>query len=157
MKVFEFPLDKVLNYKEQIENNLKSEHAQIIKSIADKDKEKQELLGVYAQKARQREQQLESGLNAASFQMYDRYFQRIITEVEEKQDVIERLRTREESKRKEVIHARMETASIEKLKEKKLQEYEQAVQKSEEQMIEEFVSNQSGGLRETHPGSHSFS
>ena len=24
MKVFEFPLDKVLNYKEQIENNLKS-------------------------------------------------------------------------------------------------------------------------------------
>ena len=61
-------------------------------------------------KPRQREQQLESGLNAASFQMYDRYFQRIITEVEEKQDVIERLHTREESKRKEVIHARMGTA-----------------------------------------------
>lgn len=148
MKIFEFPLDKVLNYKEQIENNLKSEHAQIIKSIADKEKEKQELEGIYAQKARQREQQMTGGLNAASLQMYDRYFQRIMTEVEEKQDVIERLRTREESKRKEVIHARMETASIEKLKEKKLQEYEQAVQKSEEQMIEEFVSNQSGGLKD---------
>lgn len=152
MKVFDFPLDKVLNYKGQIENNLKSEHAQILRSIVDREKEKEELESMYAQKARQREQLMTRQVNTASLQMYDRYFQRIMTEVEEKENVIERLRVREESKRKEVIHARMETASIEKLKEKKLHEYEQLVQKSEEQMIEEFVSNQSSGAGAVHTG-----
>jgi len=38
------------------------------------------------------------------------------------------------------VEARKETATIEKLKEHKLEDYRKAVQKSEETMIEEFVS-----------------
>ncbi len=152
MKVFEFPLDKVLHYKGQIENNLKSEHAQIMKAIVDREKEKEELEGMYTAQAQQREQELEGGFSSASLQIYDRYFQRIRSEVEKKQDMIDRLHVREENKRQEVIHARMETASIEKLKEKKFQEYEHIVQKSEEQMIEEFVSNQASASRESRLG-----
>lgn len=152
MKVFDFPLDKVLNYKGQIENNLKGEHAQILKSIVDREKEKEELEEIYSQEAHQRELIIENGFSAASLQVYDRFFQRIMTEVEQKQDLIDRLRIREENKRREVIRARMETASIEKLREKKLHEYEQAVQKNEEQMIEEFVSNQGSSIKEIRLG-----
>ena len=39
-----------------------------------------------------------------------------------------------------MVEARKETATIEKLKEHKLEDYRKAVQKSEEMMIEEFVS-----------------
>ena len=49
-------------------------------------------------------------------------------------------RKREEKKRSEVVEAKQETSSIDKLKEKKLKEYEKAVQKQEELFIEEFVS-----------------
>ena len=44
------------------------------------------------------------------------------------------------SKRSEVVEAKKETSSIDKLKEKKFKEYEKAVQKEEEQFIEEFVA-----------------
>ncbi len=53
---------------------------------------------------------------------------------------MEELRRQEEKKRMELIEAKRETASIEKLKEKKLQDYQKALDKSNELFIEEFVS-----------------
>ena len=50
------------------------------------------------------------------------------------------LRHTEERKRDQVVEARKETATIEKLKEHKLEDYRKAEQKDEEQRIEEFVS-----------------
>ena len=50
---------------------------------------------------------------------------------------------KEEAKRNEVVEAKKETSSIDKLKEKKRQEYDKVVQKEEEQFIEEFVATQS--------------
>ena len=44
------------------------------------------------------------------------------------------------AKRLEVVEAKKDTSSIEKLREKKLDSYNKAVQKSEEAMIDEFVS-----------------
>ena len=46
-----------------------------------------------------------------------------------------------EAKRQEVVDAKIDTSSIEKLKEKKLDLYNKAVQKSEEVLIDEFVSS----------------
>ena len=53
---------------------------------------------------------------------------------------LERLRRREEEKRTQVVEARKETATIEKLKEHKLEDYRKAELKDEEKRIEEFVS-----------------
>ena len=44
------------------------------------------------------------------------------------------------AKRLEVVEAKKDTSSIEKLREKKLDSYNKAVQKSEELIIEEFVT-----------------
>ena len=51
-----------------------------------------------------------------------------------------KLRKQEEAKRAEVVEAKKETSSIEKLREKKLENYNKAIQKSEEAMIDEFVT-----------------
>ena len=53
---------------------------------------------------------------------------------------LEELRRQEEAKRLEGVAAKQDTSYIEKLKEKKLDSYNKAVQKSEEAMIDEFVS-----------------
>ena len=55
-------------------------------------------------------------------------------------EILERLRAEAEAKRLEVVEAKKDTSSIEKLREKKLDSYNKAVQKSEELIIEEFVT-----------------
>ena len=51
------------------------------------------------------------------------------------------LRVREEEKRQELIKAKTDTKSIDKLKEKKLEEYRYEVAKEQEQLVEEFVNH----------------
>ena len=53
---------------------------------------------------------------------------------------LEKFKELAEQKRKEVVEAKKDTSSIEKLKEKKIEEYNKEVQKFEEANIEEFVS-----------------
>ena len=53
---------------------------------------------------------------------------------------LEQLRAEAERKREQVVAARQETAALEKLKDKKLEDYRKMVQKGEEQFIDELVS-----------------
>ena len=63
------------------------------------------------------------------------------SQIQKETEQLERFRKDEERKRERVVEARKETASIEKLREKKLGAYQKAVAKSEELFIEEFVSS----------------
>lgn len=49
------------------------------------------------------------------------------------------LRKREESKKKEVISAKVDTSKFEKLKDKRMQAYQRAEMKEEEGFVEEFI------------------
>lgn len=141
MKKFNFPLDTVLNYKDQVLENLKTEHAQILASVAQQEKRIEELMEKCQSAAvRYREDTL-CGVTVNIMREYERYItfiqQRIVTE----QGILLKLKKKEEQKRTEVIEAKKEKASIDKLKEKKLDQYNKDVLKSEELFIEEFVSN----------------
>lgn len=61
-------------------------------------------------------------------------------QIEEAHQLLRDLQKQEEAKRKEVVEAKKDTSSIEKLREKKLEVYNKAVQKSEENLIDEFVT-----------------
>lgn len=54
---------------------------------------------------------------------------------------LKNLRFQEEQKRRELIAAKTDTTSIDKLKDKKLEEYNYLAQKEQEQLIEEFVNH----------------
>jgi flagellar FliJ protein len=141
MKKFNFPLDTVLNYKDQVLENLKTEHAQILAGVAQQEKRIEELMEKSQGAAvRYREDTL-CGVTVNIMREYERYItfiqQRIVTE----QGILLKLKKKEEQKRIEVIEAKKEKASIDKLKEKKLNQYNKDVLKSEELFIEEFVSN----------------
>lgn len=141
MKKFNFPLDTVLNYKDQVLDNLKNEHSQILAIIAQQEKKIDMLIGQTGAASEKMKLETQKGITINSMREYERYItfmqQRILTE----QGALKKLRKKEEQKRFEVVEAKKETASIEKLKEKKLLLYNKEVQKSEEQFIEEFVSN----------------
>ena len=80
------------------------------------------------------------GLTVLDALNYEQYLRSLEREIQEEQRKLARLRRQEEQKRTQVVEARKETATIEKLKEHKLEDYRKAEQKDEEQRIEEFVS-----------------
>ena len=82
----------------------------------------------------------EHGAILARVRAQEQVIESLEREIHAEYHKLARLRKLEEAKRAEVVEARKETATIEKLKEHKLEDYRKAEQKDEEQRIEEFVS-----------------
>ena len=141
MKKFNFPLNTVLNYKDQVLDNLKSEHAQIVDKVVRQEKKVEDLSDLRRDACDRLQEEIGQGIAVNMMKEYGTYItfmqQKILTE----QGVLQKLQRREEQKRGEVVEARKEVVSIEKLKEKKLLQYNKDVLRSEELFIEEFVSN----------------
>lgn len=142
MKKFKFSLDTVLRYKDQILDALKIEHGVILAEI----RAQEELLEATWRRYRDydeefREQKM-NGISALNAMMYEAGLRAQELEIRRQTEVLEALKVKEEKKRSEVVEAKQDTASLEKLRERKLDSYHKSVQKGEEQMIEEFVSTQ---------------
>ena len=141
MKKFYFALDTVLNYKEQVLENLQAEHSRIIAERVECEK------GIEALEQEQREcmeeleQKKAEGMSITDMQTYDRFLTSLRKKIERERERLAEILLREERKREQVVEARKETASITKLKEKKRAQYDKEVQKADEQFIDEFVSN----------------
>ena len=81
----------------------------------------------------------ERGMAINDIRTYENYLESLRLKIIQKKNLLERLLEEEEKKREQVVEAKKETASIEKLRERKLMEYDKQVQKEEERFIEEFV------------------
>ncbi len=141
MKKFNFPLNTVLNYKDQVLENLKTEHAQILADIAQQERRIEELMDKSQCAAVRYREDTQCGVTVNIMREYERYITFIQQRIVAEQGVLLKFKKKEEQKRAEVIEAKKEKASIDKLKEKKLDQYNKEVLKSEELFIEEFVSN----------------
>ena len=140
MKKFRFSLETVLDYKQQVLESLQIEHA----AIQAKGRAQEERLrGLEEQHweldAEFSQRKLE-GIAILDAMKYEQYLRATERAIEEAEAVLEDLREQEEAKRSEVVEAKKETSSIEKLRERKLDGYNKALRKSEEAMIDELVS-----------------
>lgn len=146
MKKFAFSLNKVLDYKEQIENSIRNEYSQAAKLVADQETVIQNMNEMHRKYCEELETGKRNGCTIQFIQLYETYLSTLQVKIEQEKDILALLKEKEEKKRQELIAAKVETSSIEKLKEKKKAQYDKEVQKSEEQMIEEFVSNLSASF-----------
>ncbi|WP_394523136.1 flagellar export protein FliJ [Lacrimispora sp. JR3] len=141
MKKFSFPLDTVLNYKDQALDNLKSEHAQIIALVEQQEQKIRSLTEQRKAACVRFQEETHCGMTVNVMREYECYITYMQQKILLEEATLKKLRKKEELKRNEVVEARKEKASIEKLKEKKLVQYNKQVLRSEELFIEEFVSN----------------
>ena len=140
MKKFRFSLETVLDYKQEVLSALQTEHATILARVHAQEDLLEELENYYSElDAEFTERKLE-GITILDAMQYEQYLRATERQIEEAVEILERLRAEAEAKRLEVVEAKKETSSIEKLREKKLDSYNKAVQKSEELIIEEFVT-----------------
>ena len=141
MKRFKYRLDTVLDYKIQVLDNLKSEHAVIMQSVNKKEAQitglTRELIGYEAGF----DELKETGATIENFRLFDLCIGRMEEMIDTEKEHLKVLQKQEDAKKKEVIEAKVDTSRYEKLKDKKYIEYQKAVAKAEEAFIEEFVSN----------------
>ena len=141
MKKFSFSLDKVLDYKQQLLEAVQAEHAAALSEVRRQEERIEELWQSYRAYNKEFCESKEAGLMITEALMYEGGLRAMERQIQQETLRLEELRKIEEQKRSAMIEARKETASLEKLKEKKLDIYQKAIQKSEEAFIEEFVSN----------------
>ncbi len=145
MKKFKFSLEKVLSYKEQVEDSLRNEHAEILRQIAEQEQKLEELEVEYGLQAVKVESEKKKGCTIMTLNMYESYLHTVAGKIKRQMNIIKQLRIKEEEKLGEVIQAKIETSSIDTIKDKRMEEYRQVEQKAEEAYIEEFVSNARSG------------
>ncbi|MCI8887704.1 MAG: flagellar export protein FliJ [Hungatella sp.] len=152
MKQFKYRLETVLDYKTQVLDNLKTEHAVIIQNVNRKQEEirglHQELAGFESEFDRAKAE----GSAIENYRLLDMCIGRMEQIIDEEKERLKILRRQEEEKKQQVITAKVDTSKFEKLKEKKIKEYQKEAAKADETFIEEFVSNTALRIRHQHRG-----
>lgn len=140
MKKFRFSLETVLDYKNQALDAIRAEHGAILARVRAQEQVIENLETEHRQVDEEFTQRKLEGLTVLDALNYEQYLRSLEREIHGEYFKLAKLRKQEEAKRAEVVEARKETATIEKLKEHKLEDYRKAEQKDQEQQIEEFVS-----------------
>lgn len=141
MKKFKFSLDSVLSYKEQVLEALQGEHALILAQVREQEAVLEAVWQEYRDCDDEYRQRKTAGITIMDAMFYQNGLRVLERDIQRETDKLEELRKQEEAKRQEVVDAKIDTSSIEKLKEKKLDLYNKEVAKSEEVLIDEFVSS----------------
>lgn len=142
MKKYNFPLNNVLNFRDQVLENLKSEHAQVLLRVSEQEKLIANLRRRYQETSTELEAKMAGQLMGMNeVREYRCYINNLYQKILRAEQELLEIKKEEEKKRSEVIEAKKEKASIERLKEKSKIQYQLEYQKSEELLIEEFVSN----------------
>lgn len=140
MKKFRFSLETVLEYKHQVLETLQTEHGAILARVREQEQHIEELEAAYRALSHEFNRRKAEGLTILDAIKYEQYLRSSERQIEEAYEHLRQLQKQAEKKRAEVVEAKKETSSIEKLREKKLEGYNKAIQKSEEALIDEFVT-----------------
>ncbi|MEG2349469.1 MAG: flagellar FliJ family protein, partial [Hungatella sp.] len=129
------------NYKNQVLDSLQNEHAAIIQEVHKQEDLIESIKNQYKDCCQELKNQQMQGVTAIQIYTYENYLDVLTYKIKKEQEVLLLLRKKEEMKRSQVVEAKKESASIEKLKEKKVALYNRELQKENELLIEEFVAN----------------
>ena len=152
MKQFQYRLETVLDYKTQVLDNLKTEHAVILQNV---NRKREEIRGLNRELAgfqQEFDRTKEEGATIENYRLFDMCIGRMEQIIDEEKERLKVLRRQEEDKKKQVITAKVDTSKVEKLKDKKLKEYQKAVAKADETFIEEFIIGNTLRVRPQHRG-----
>lgn len=139
MKKFQFSLESVLDYKSQVLDVSKAEQAAALEKVRRQEKVLFDANVRYAHLNEEFQEKTRSGLKIAEALSYEMGLRVLEGEIRQETERLEALRKTAEEKRLQVVEAKKDSASLEKLREKKLQGYQKDVRKSEEQLIDELV------------------
>ena len=141
MKNFRFSLETVLGYKQQVLDSLQNEHMMAMAA----ERRQEELLKALGEEYRLYKQEFTerrtSGISAAEVGQYENGLHYLERKIEAETGRLQELKEQTELARERMVEAKKETASLEKLREKKKTAHQKEAAKEEERLIDEFVNN----------------
>lgn len=141
MKRFQYSLDTVLNYKTQVLDSLRTEHANALHQVRKKEEEivrlKDELTGY----ENQFDETKHVGAPIEQFRLFQLCIGQMEKTIDSEKERLQVLRKKEEQKKAQVVEAKIDASKFEKLKDRKWKAYQKEEQKQEESFVEEFVVN----------------
>ena len=136
MKKFNFSLQKVLDYRKQLleveRNKLKLINAKIL----DIEQKRMELNREYEIKNSQFEEDAKNGLQAMEYQTRQDYLTSLLEEDSKLLSLLKRIEKQQEEQTKVVIKSNQNVLILERLKGKKIEEYNKDILKDAEKMID---------------------
>ncbi len=136
---YNFKLEKVLNYKENIENFKKAEYGNMNQKLISAE-ERLEKFYSYKNKLITEKNENIKNINIANLKLYNNYLQDISTNIENQKHIIIEVKNELEKAKEELLVAMQERKSFEKLKENDYNEFITESKKNEDKIIDEIVT-----------------
>ena len=140
MKRFRFQLEPVLDYKNQSLDALQIELNTVQAQVAAQERQLQEAERKSVEYGAEYTRRKAEGISVVEAMECEACQQVLQRRVRTEQDKLIRLRKLAEAKRNEVVEARKETHSLEKLKEIRRTEYDTALMKAEERALDDLTA-----------------
>lgn len=141
MGKFKFSLESVQRFKDQNLNTIKLEYAAAENAVADQKLNISCLKEEYSEYKAALKLKKESGLSVLEYQSLQSHLMFIQEHIEDEIMKLGELERRASLVRHKMIQAKVESASIESIRDQRLEEFNADEKKKEDAFIEEFVSN----------------
>lgn len=136
---YNFKLEKVLNYKENIENVKKGEYGEV-NSKLEKAQYKLTKYNIYRENLISEKNNMIENTNIGSLKLYSDYLKSISNDIKKQEKLILDINIELKSAKEELMKAMQEKKTLEKLKEKNYNEFIQEVNKDEEKITDAINS-----------------
>lgn len=140
MKKFQFSLDTVLDYKQQVLTSLQSEHGVILLRVRQQEEVLEQTEHAHRELNEEFTRRRAEGISIKDALMLESGLRVLERDIDREAQKLLALQKQEEKKRDEVIEAKKETSSLEMLRDKKLEQYRKEEAKQDELFIEEIVT-----------------
>ncbi len=140
MKRFRFQLEPVLDYKQQVLDAKMVELGAVQAQVREQEARRDEAYERVAAHNAEYIQRSQEGIAVVEAMGYQTSLDVLKRRAKREDERLAALRKREEAKRNEVIATRKDTHSLEKLKELRRSEYDQAVAKAEEKSLDDLTA-----------------
>ena len=140
MKKFQFALDTVWDYKQQVLTSLQSEHGAILLRVRQQEEVLEQTEHAHRELNEEFTRRRAEGISIKDALMLESGLRVLERDIDREAQKLLALQKQEEKKRDEVIEAKKETSSLEMLRDKKLEQYRKEEAKQDELFIEEIVT-----------------
>lgn len=139
MKKFRFGLESVLDYRRQVLDGRQGEYARALDRVHQQEAKVAQAQARYRELNRKFREEAAAGITILDAMTYEEGLRLLEREIARETQRLEACRRTAEEKRQQMIEAHKDKTVLERLREKKLEDYSKEAQKSEERFIDELV------------------
>ena len=140
MKKFQFGLDSVLGYRQQVLEGRQNEYARTLQKVAQQQDRVDDAQARYQDLNRRFREEAAQGITASDAMGFEMGLQVLEMEITRETNRLQELQAEAEQQRAKVLQAHQDAVILERLKEKQKDAYQKELQKQDERFIDELVS-----------------